>query len=39
MRGSMNIRPGGVGGGGGVQVHLTYKNSDNVFFSTQLILQ
>ena len=36
MRGSRNFRQGG---GGGVQVSLTKKSSDNVFFSPQLILQ
>ena len=35
MRGSRNFRQGG----GGVQVSLTKKSSDNFFFSPQLILQ
>ena len=35
MRGSRNFRQGG----GGVQVSLTKKSSDNAFFSPQLILQ
>ena len=34
MRGSRNFRQGG-GGGGGVQVRLTKKSSDKVFFFLQ----